>query len=286
LGKEVKVKHRKLKIGYGMVVTFLLGLLLVAACATSVTPTPVKKSTTPEDKDVQYSNPQLLAETGWLDEHLEEANLRIVDIRSKDSYDGGHIKNSVSLPASDVASRLYDQDAELPYIVAPQEQFEALMEELGISNDTTVVVLDEGISPFAGRVFWTLEYYGHENVKLLNGGLKKWKAEGRTLVTEATEVEPVSYTADPQPQRLAVLDEIKDGMDAADTAIIATIPQAEFEGGNVKNTKRGGHIPGGLQIDWMENLTGDDVPVFKSAPELAAVYEAAGVTRDKNVIVY
>jgi thiosulfate/3-mercaptopyruvate sulfurtransferase len=267
---------------------FVLFSLGVACAQSNPTPTPAKAEPTPtsESASVAYANPQLLVETDWLAEHVDDVDLRIVDVRPADKYQGGHIPNSVNLPTSDAEGRMYDQEADVKWTVLPADEFEALMGELGISNDTTVVAVGDTNGLWASRLFWTLEYYGHDKAKLLNGGIKKWQEEDRAIVSEVPEVEKATFSAKADASRLATKDEIMAQMDDDNTVILATIPREEFDGDNDKWAERGGHIPGALQIDWTRNLTDEDAPVIKSADELAALYEEVGITKDKNVVVY
>lgn len=265
-------------------ILFLLISLVGAACATPATPTP---TTTPKPAASGFARPDLLVETDWLAQRVDDPSIRIVDVRKPADYEAGHIKNAVNLNASDFKGQLYDQNAPVKWTVLTKPQLETLMGDLGIGNNTTVVAVDDS-TLWAARLFWTLEYYGHGDgkVRVLNGGMKKWKAENKGLTTEATKITKATFVANPQPNRLATKQIILDNLGKQATTILATIPEAEFKGGNAANAKRGGHIPGAKQLDWPANLTTGDVPVFKSAAELATLYQTTGVTKDKNTILY
>lgn len=259
-----------------------LAAIVGAACAPQAAPTP-----TPTPKAVSFARPELLAETDWLSQRLDDPSIRIIDVRKPADYEAGHIKNSVNISVSDFKGPLYDQGSPVKWTVLTKEQLEKLLGDLGISNNTTVVAVDDS-ALWAARLFWTLEYYGHGDgkVRVLNGGMKKWKAENRALTTEAPKITKATFAANPQASRLATKQLILDNLGKAATTILATIPEAEFKGGNAANAQRGGHIPGAKQLDWPANLTTGDVPVFKSAAELATLYQTTGVTKDKNTILY
>ncbi len=256
----------------------LVGIL--AACSQAV------PAVTPVSSGTAYAHPELLVETDWLSQHLNDANLRVVDVRKAADYEAGHIKNSVNLNAMDPKGPLYDQDNPVTWIVLPKDKIESLLGNLGISNDTTVVAVDDARGLWASRLFWTLEYYGHGNGKarVLNGGLKKWQAEKHELTTEPPNVKKATFVAKPDPSKLVTKEQVLASLGKSETVILATIPEAEFRGGNEKGHVQGGHIPGAVRLDWTENLAEGDV--LKPTAELAPLYEDIGVTRDKNVVVY
>ena len=138
---------------------------------------------------LKYAHPEAIASTDWLQTHLKDDDIRIVDcsvnIRVVDcsvsfinpnSYTEGHIPGAVSL---EVMKQLSDPKGRVPWLILPSDQFESLMGKLGISNDTTVVVYDAFGGAWAARLWWALMYYGHNDVKMLNGGIRRWKAEGK-----------------------------------------------------------------------------------------------------------
>ncbi|MDO8672718.1 MAG: hypothetical protein Q7O66_15005, partial [Dehalococcoidia bacterium] len=138
---------------------------------------------------------------------------------------------------------------------------------------------------WAARFFWTLEYYGDDKVRVLNGGLKKWRQEQRDLVKDLPQLAKAKFTANPQPNRLATKDQVLQRIGSSGTAIIATVAADEYTGQKVLS-KFGGHIPGALNIDWVKNLIAGDVPIMKQAADLDKMYRDAGVTRDMEIIVY
>ncbi len=169
-----------------------------------------------------------------------------------------------------------------------KEQVESVVGGVGISNNTIVVAVDEDKMLWASRLFWTLEYYGHDNGKtrVLDGGLAKWKAENRPLTDQVVKRAAATFTARVDPAKIALKDQILANLGKPEQVILAAIPEGEFKGSNVKDHLKGGHIPGALQLDWTNNLTSGDVPVFKSASDLAQQYEGLGITEGKNAVLY
>lgn len=275
-----------------MIALVFLLTSIVGACGSAApasTPTPTSQTAASTPAAVTFANPNLLVDTEWLAQHLNDPNVRVVDVRKADAFKSGHIKNSVNLDTMDSKGSMYDQTSQTQWIVLPKDKFESLLSDLGTDKDTIVVAVDDAKMLWASRFFWTLEYYGHGDGKarVLDGGLKKWQAENRELTTDVAQVQKIALvTHQAIPARIALKQQIIDWIGNKNTAILATIPESEYKGGNAKNHLKGGHIPGALQLDWTENLTSGDVPVFKSAAELSQMYEKLGITKDKNVVLY
>lgn len=285
--------------------TFLLSVLAVtpaifSACTPAATPTPsaskdANQSATPAKQQAGDAKPQgtpakqqaaagyarseLLAETDWLAEHLDDPNIRVVDMRAADAYKAGHIKNAVHL----TFDKLKDSEDKLH--VVNEKQVGPLMESLGIGDDTLVVAYDNqgGLGP--ARLWWVLDYYGHTKMKILNGGWNKWTKEGRSTVADEPKITPAKFTPKVNPNVICGISDVKNAIDQPDFVIVDARSAAEYAGTDVR-AKRGGHIPSAVNIDWQRNVTNDDLKVFKPADELLKMYESAGVTKDKKIIAH
>jgi thiosulfate/3-mercaptopyruvate sulfurtransferase len=169
--------------------------------------------------------------------------------------------------------------------VLPSEKLASLMGQLGISNETTVVGYDDqgGLSP--ARLWWVLDYYGHAKAKVLNGGWNKWTKEKRPVTQEMPTPQPAQFNVHVDSQKICLVEELLVEMKRPNVVIIDARSPAEYSGFDVR-AKRGGHIPGTVNIDWVRNVTNDEAKTFKPAPELRKMYEAAGVTPDKDIIVH
>jgi thiosulfate/3-mercaptopyruvate sulfurtransferase len=227
----------------------------------------------------EYARPELLAETDWLAQHLSDSAIRIVDMRSEEAYRKGHIPGAVNLGWQ----ALKDADNEL-YVIPP-EKFAGLMSQLGVSNNTTVVGYDAqgGLSP--ARLWWVLDYYGHANAKVVNGGWNKWVKEKRPMTTEVPTPPLAPFDVHIEAQKICLVEDLLGEVKRPNLVIVDARSPAEYSGFDVR-AKRGGHIPGTVNIDWVRNVTTDELKTFKPAPELRKIYEAAGVTPDKNIIVH
>lgn len=252
----------------------LLAAFILGGCVPAAIPTP-----TPPPK-IGFANSQLLVETDWLAGHLKDADLRVVDARKAEDYQAGHIPGAVSIPRDST----FDPAAPKGMVGQP-EQIATLFGSKGIDEKVHVVVYDEGKETAASRVFWALEYYGHPNVSVLNGGFTKWQAEGREVTVEEPKITPTTFTVSPNPAILSTKEQILADIGKMDVVMLDTRSPEEYRGEDLR-AKRGGHIPGAVNIDWVENFTTGEVPVFKSAAELAQLYETAGVTKDKRIHAY
>jgi thiosulfate/3-mercaptopyruvate sulfurtransferase len=226
-----------------------------------------------------YARPELLAETDWLAQHLNDPTIRVVDMRSGEAYRKGHIPGAVNL----AWQALKDADNEV-YVIPP-EKLASLMGQLGIGNDTTVVGYDDqgGLSP--ARLWWVLDYYGHPKAKVLNGGWNKWVKEKHPVSTEVSTPPPAQFSGQMGSQKICLVEELLVEMKGSNVVIVDARSPAEYSGFDVRG-KRGGRIPGTINIDWVRNVTTDDLHTFKPAAELRKMYEAAGITPDKDIIVY
>ncbi|RME99700.1 MAG: sulfurtransferase, partial [Chloroflexi bacterium] len=202
------------------------------------------------------------------------------------TYVSGHIKGAVCWNW-----HIDFQDPIRRDIPGPQA-FEQLLGRSGIDNETTVILYGDKNNWFAAYAFWLLKYYGHKDVRLMNGGRKKWIAEGRPLTTESVQPEPAVYRVQTtNPAVRATRHQIFQGLDQPDTVFIDTRAPKEFSGEMVapddlpqEGAMRGGHLPGALNITWGQAVFEDGT--FKPARDLRQIYTAHNVTPDKNVIVY
>jgi thiosulfate/3-mercaptopyruvate sulfurtransferase len=226
-----------------------------------------------------YAHPEQLVETEWVAAHAADASVRIVDMRQS-GYDAGHVPGAVYL--SPVAIR--DGCAPPTFLPTPAA-FEQMMAQLGISNRTRVVVYDERGGIYAARLWWILNYFGHTNVALMNGGWIKWTAEQRPTPADKPAIAAATFTAKPQPQWIATATDVVAAIDKPGTKILDARTVAEIEGRELRNIKRGGYVPSSVPLYW-EDLLVLPQRVFKSADELKQIFEARGILPSHNVIVY
>jgi thiosulfate/3-mercaptopyruvate sulfurtransferase len=226
-----------------------------------------------------YAHPEQLVETAWVAAHAADANVRVVDMRQS-GYPDGHVPGAVYV--SPVAIR----DATSPPTFLPTAAaFEEMMVKLGISDSTRVIVYDERGGIYAARLWWILNYFGHSNVALMNGGWLKWAAEGRPSSTNAPAISSARFTAKPQPRWVATASDVVGAIDKPGVKIIDARTAAEIEGKDLRNIKRGGFVPSSVPIYW-EDLLDPQQKTFKSADELKKIYEDRGIVPSQEVIAY
>jgi thiosulfate/3-mercaptopyruvate sulfurtransferase len=226
-----------------------------------------------------YAHPEQLVETDWVAAHAADANVRIVDMRQS-GYGDGHVPGAVYV--SPVAIR----DAKTPPTFLPTPAaFEEMMAKLGIGDATRVVVYDERGGIYAARLWWILNYYGHTNVALMNGGWIKWSAEQRPTSAAAVAPAPAKFTARPQPKWVATANDVVGAIDKPGVKIIDARTVAEIEGRELRGIKRGGFVPSSIPIYW-EDLLDPQRKTFKPADELKKIYEDRGIVPSQEVIAY
>ena len=159
----------------------------------------------------------------------------------------------------------------------------ALFGRLGIDRDTTVVAYDDGGNMWAARLFFVLEYYGHERVRVLNGGLAKWRREGRPLESAAPTITPSRFEPRPRRDVVATAAEVRASLGKPDACLIDARSPAEFTAKD-QGSVRGGHIPGAANVEWTSTMNADGT--FKDADALQALFGAAGVRPDRTALVY
>jgi thiosulfate/3-mercaptopyruvate sulfurtransferase len=240
-----------------------------------------------------YAHPDVLVDTNWVAEHLNDPDIRIVEA-SEDVllYEQGHIPGAVKLDWLVDVQNPVERD----FIDAPG--FERLMSRWGIANDTTVVFYGDRNNWYACYSFWLFTYYGHQNMKVMNGGRQKWIDEGRELTRAVPSLPATTYKAStPSASIRAFRDEVmgllndqKSGLKQGAALVDVRSPQ-EYRGEVLhmigypqEGAQRAGHIPGAAGIPWATTANPDGT--FKAPDELTAIYNDRSVTPDKDVVAY
>ena len=234
----------------------------------------------------EYAHPEVLVSTDWTAQHLEDPTLRLVEVDvDKAAYEEGHLPNAVGW---DWDSQLCDN---VQRDIIQKDKFEELMSSAGISNDTTVILYGDNNNWFAAWAFWQLKIYGHKDVRLMDGGRKKWIAEGRELTTEKPSPSRTEYRASgPDNSIRSFLPDVRKAVENHEVELVDVRSPAEFSGevlsppGLPETCQRGGHIPGAANIPWGQAVNEDGT--FKSYEDLKKLYEAQGITGSKPVIAY
>jgi thiosulfate/3-mercaptopyruvate sulfurtransferase len=229
----------------------------------------------------------VLVTTEWLEEHLTDPDLVVAEVdEDPDLYDAGHIRGAVKLHWRD------DLQDKLIRDVVSKEEFERLLGERGIASDTSIVLYGDKNNWFAAYAFWYLKIYGHDDVRLLDGGRQKWIEEGRELTTDAATPAPATYEAKDRDESIRVhRDDVLAGLDDTSISLVDVRSPQEFSGELMappgyeqEGAARTGHIPGAQSVPWAMAVQDDGT--FKSREELEEIYGAKGVTADKEVRAY
>ena len=229
-----------------------------------------------------YARPELLVEPDWLWEHRDDPSLRVIDCATLEAYRRAHIPGAVGLPAN-----TYIKDPSDETFVMPPEGFAALMGVLGVNDDTTVVLYDDNNSLVATRLWWVLNYYGHTDARVLNGGWHRWLTEGRPVTFHQTRpASPGSFTPRVNESLICRVDDLKASLDRPGVLIMDMRTDEEWLGTNDRGNKRAGHVPGAVHLEWLNFVTSDDRRVFKPADELRAMLTAKGITPESEVVTY
>lgn len=234
----------------------------------------------------QYAHPEYLVETDWVAAHLDDPTVRLVE-SDEDYllYETGHIPGAVKIDWFTTLQHPVRRD------FLPQSDFEKICSQNGITNNTTVVFYGDKSNWFACYALWLFQYYGHENVKIMNGGRAKWEAEGRPFTKEVPTYGPVPYTAQPPDKNIrAFRNDVFVQVETKKPLVDVRSP-GEYRGELLhmpnypqEGATRGGHIPGAKNIPWATATNADGT--FKSADELKTIYEGQGITPHQEIIAY
>ena len=247
---------------------------------------PAKIEVLPEIAARGFARPEILLTTSWVADHLDEPGVKLVEVDvDTAAYDEGHVPGAVGW---NWQSQLMDG---VQRDLATKENFEKLLQESGVSNDDTIVLYGDNNNWFAAYALWQLKYYGHDDVRLMDGGRVKWVAEGRELTTEKSSIQKSNYKVrgpfeGVRAYRQDVERAIENGLPLVDVR-----SPDEFTGkilappGLPETAQRGGHIPGARNIPW--SRAANDDATFKSRDDLEALYlDEQGLDPNTETIAY
>jgi thiosulfate/3-mercaptopyruvate sulfurtransferase len=239
----------------------------------------------------EYVRPELLAEPNWLWERRDDPQLRIIDCGDPAAYDRAHIPGAIRLVREEdtveVGSPQWLKDPDDRLHVLGSEGVATLAERLGISDDTTVVAYDDYNGSFATRLWWILTYYGHPDVKVLNGGWQRWLDEGRPASFRENVPEPGRFMPRPNEAMRMRVDELKARHTDPRVQIVNVLWPEMYAGtANPFGNKRVGHIPGSVNLPIERFSADEDVPTIKPAAELQTVLGEAGLSPERETVIH
>jgi thiosulfate/3-mercaptopyruvate sulfurtransferase len=260
-------------------ILFVLGLCAAPTSMSAATIThqtaeasrPARAATLTES---DYAHAGWLADTTWLKAHLNDSDVKVIALTGSSEFRSGHIPGAAQIDWTDLGLA----DTSDPSITHWQADVEQKLARLGVSRSDTVLIYDDG-TLYAPRLWWILDQLGHQDKRILNGGLIAWTNAGGKIEKGASTVHPAtkSYKGTPNVAVLATLDEVKAALNDPNVVLVDARTPAEYVTG---------HIPGAINIPFIDNAVATVPKVWKSREDLRAMYEAAGVTPDKTVIPY
>ena len=239
---------------------------------------------------VMSAQPTALVTPAWVKNHLDDPDVRLIELGSSvEAFGARHIPNAQRV---DWRTELVDPSAAEYFTVAPRAEFEALLSRLGVASDTTLVLYDSQSNRLAARMFWVMRYYGHGDVRILDGGMRAWEAAGGELTAEIAAVAATDYRVTSiQESLIADLDYVANAIDKRSIAIVdARAPQfysgeelgSQF--GSDEPNAKAGHVPSAENFFWADHVTEDGT--FKPVDELRAQYEGLGIVPARAVVTY
>ncbi|MEP7215839.1 MAG: sulfurtransferase [Anaerolineaceae bacterium] len=242
-----------------------------------------------------------LATTGWLAEHLDDPNLRILEctvflrpnadgrpgyvaIPGQDEWAEGHIPGSVY---ADLPGDLSDRDHALRFMMPPPEQFAQAMGSYGVGDGTSVVLYDRQSNMWAARIWWMLRTFGFDNARVLDGGWATWMAEGRRVSTDASSPRLATFTAMSRPGLIASKDDVLEAMEAGQACIVNALNSAQHRG-DVAPYGRPGHISGSVNVPAMgaNGLVDPATQIYRSTSEIRDRFLVTGAKQGERLITY
>ena len=228
-----------------------------------------------------FAHPEYLVDSDWVQSHLEDVDVVVLDIDTEAGYSRGHIPRAVMLLDS------YERDSEtgLVHTFTP-ERFAATCEGLGIGDGTTVVVYDNNLSLNAARFWWVMNYNGHQNVKVLDGGWRRWAGEGWPVsFDQAVLNQNATFTPRVDKSLAVELDEVMEGCSLPGVVNWDTRTGEEYDGTVNRRNQRKGHITGAAHLEWSD-LMERDTHRFKPPQEMRRILDSHGITPDKAIFAY
>ncbi|MDG6908281.1 MAG: sulfurtransferase [Nitrososphaerota archaeon] len=235
-----------------------------------------------------YAHPEVLVDTNWIIQHHKDNNVRIaeVDYDPSPNYNQGHVQNAVLFDWKRDINEPVSRD------ILTQQQLESLFGRNGIADNTTLVLYGDFNNWFAAFAFWVFKYYGVKDVRIMNGGRKKWIDEDKPLNKEVPNFPQTTYKVSNIDTKLRVyLDDVKEALGKKNIGLVNVRGPKEFSGEVLappeyptEHAQRGGHIPGAQNIPWGQAVKEDGT--FKSVEELENLYKPKGITPGKQIITY
>ena len=225
-----------------------------------------------------YASTDRLVTTKWVVDNLDNDNVKIVDIRKAEDYAAGHIPGALNYPYSE----LQVENNGVKGMIPPGENISAKLSSLGISPEDTIIIYDHIKNLWSTRLLWTLEVYGHEDARMMDGSWGVWSAEGKTVSTESPSISSTSYKFTKAKNESLIIDmaAVQASIDDNSSVVLDTRSADEYAGRDVR-ANRGGHIPSSINVEWVQNVDGEGK--FLPASDLKSLYASANINSDLDI---
>jgi thiosulfate/3-mercaptopyruvate sulfurtransferase len=237
---------------------------------------------------MEYAHPEVLVDIQWVIDHLNDPKVRIAEVNydPNSNYLIAHIPGAVLIDwGSDISDPLSKD-------ILPKERCEEFLQTLGVNNDTTLILYSDFGNLFATFAFWVFKYYGFQDVRIINGGRRKWLEEGMPIDANIPDYPRGNFKAsEPDKSIRALMPDVKEALGSPNKILVDVRSPKEYAGElaappeyPTERAMRGGHIPSAVNIPWNRTLNRDGT--FKSADELRKLFESTGIATDKEIIAY
>ena len=261
------------KIGLSVAIgALVLGIL--SACSSD---SDVSSDTTLDNRG--YSSTERLVSTKWVEDNLDNKNLKIIDIRKGEDYEAGHLPGALSYPKTE----LQIESGGVKGLIPPSTDISNKLSSLGVKGEDTILIYDGNKNLWSTRLLWTLDVYGHDDARMMDGSFGLWEKENRSVTTEAPSIKTSDYkfTGTANSELVTSIDTVLGSLDDTSSVVLDTRGAEEFAGRDVR-ANRGGHIPGAIHVNWVNKV--DEDGRFLSAADLKKLYGTANVTDDLSDI--
>ena len=225
-----------------------------------------------------YASTDRLVTTKWVVDNLDNDNVKIVDIRKAEDYAAGHIPGALNYPYGELQVETNGVKGMIP----PGENISAKLSSLGISPEDTIIIYDHIKNLWSTRLLWTLEVYGHEDARMMDGSWGVWSAEGKTVSTKSPSISSTSYKFTKAKNESLIIDmaAVQASIDDNSSVVLDTRSADEYAGRDVR-ANRGGHIPSSIHVEWVQNVDGEGK--FLPASDLKTLYASANINSDLDI---
>ena len=261
--------NRLSRIGFGVAIgALILGIL--GACSSDSN---ISSDTTLDSRG--YSSTERLVSTKWVADNLENENVKIIDIRKAEDYDSGHLPGALNYSKKE----LQVESDGVKGLIPPSSDISNKLSSLGVKSDDTILIYDGNKNLWSTRFLWTLDVYGHDDAKMMDGSFGLWEKENRTITTDVPSISASTYnfTGTANSELITSIDTVLGSLDDSSSVVLDTRGAEEFAGRDVR-ANRGGHIPGSIHVEWVNNV--DEDGRFLPAADLKKLYGTADVTDD------